>query len=308
VTSRLEGKVAAISGSTRGIGRAVASAFLAEGAKVVVNSRDGVAAAGVARELGGDSVGVAADVTTEAGAAALVEGSLNAFGKLDIFVNNAGTVHAGDTLGMSLADWDSVIKLNMTAVFLCSREAARAMLGAGGGVIINTASVQAFAPFPRRLAYGSSKAAVVMMTRIMAAEWAPAVRVNAVAPGEIETAMLSPETAALLPRIPLNRLGVPADVAGTIFFLCSEDAAYVTGTEISVNGGQHILVVLHFLRAGRVPMLVPVMPRAQWFATFSPAPILVSPSPSPSGPRGTASPSPTAPSPAATSPSPTSTG
>ena len=244
MTSRLEGKVAAISGSTRGIGRAVASAFLAEGAKVVVNSRDGVAAAGVARELGGDSVGVAADVTTEAGAAALVEGSLKAFGKLDIFVNNAGSVHAGDTLGMSLADWDSVIKLNMTAVFLCSREAARAMLGAGGGVIINTASVQAFAPFPRRLAYGSSKAAVVMMTRIMAAEWAPSVRVNAVAPGYVRTEMTARLEAegridfnAISGRTPQGRMAEPDEIAGAYVYLAGAEASFVTGETIVVDGG-----------------------------------------------------------------------
>jgi len=104
VSGRLEGKVAAISGSSRGIGLAVARAYLAEGAKLVVNSRQGGVADSVAKELGGESVGVGADVTTEAGAAALVAGAVKAFGRLDVFVNNAGTVHAGATLDMSLAD------------------------------------------------------------------------------------------------------------------------------------------------------------------------------------------------------------
>ncbi len=244
MSGRLEGKVAAITGSSRGIGLAVASAFLVEGAKVVVNSREGGVADRVARELGGESVGVGADVTTEAGASALVEGALHAFGKLDVFVNNAGTVHAGPTLDMSLGDWERVIKLNMTAVFLCSRAAARAMLGAGGGVILNTASVQAFAPFPRRLAYGSSKAAVVMMTRIMAAEWAPAVRVNAVAPGYVRTEMTERLEAegridfkAIAGRTPQGKMADPVEIAGAYVYLASQDASFVTGETLVVDGG-----------------------------------------------------------------------
>ena len=244
MSGRLEGKVAAISGSSRGIGLAVARAYLAEGAKVAVNSREGGVADGAARELGGESIGVGADVTTEAGAASLVEGAVKAFGRLDVFVNNAGTVHAGPTLDMSLSDWDRVIKLNMTAVFLCSREAARTMLGSGGGVIINTASVQAFAPFPRRLAYGSSKAAVVMMTRIMAAEWAPAVRVNAVAPGYVRTEMTARleaegriDSKAIAGRTPQGKMADPDDIAGAYVYLASKEASFVTGETIVVDGG-----------------------------------------------------------------------
>jgi NAD(P)-dependent dehydrogenase (short-subunit alcohol dehydrogenase family) len=145
---------------------------------------------------------------------------------------------------MSLADWDRVIKLNMTAVFLCSREAARAMLGASGGVIINTASVQAFAPFPRRLAYGSSKAAVVMMTRIMAAEWAPAVRVNAVAPGYVRTEMTAQLEAegridfnAISGRTPQGRMADPDEIAGAYVYLAGPEASFVTGETIVVDGG-----------------------------------------------------------------------
>jgi NAD(P)-dependent dehydrogenase (short-subunit alcohol dehydrogenase family) len=236
--------VAAITGSSRGIGLAVARAFTAEGAKVVVNSRDGAAASAAARDVGGDSVGLGADVTTEAGAAALIDGALSAFGKLDVFVNNAGVVHAGPTLEMSLAEWDRVIKLNMTAVFLCSRDAARVMSRAGGGVIINTASVQAFAPFPRRLAYGTSKAAVVMMTRIMAAEWAPAIRVNAVAPGYVRTEMTARlqaegriDFAAIAGRTPQGRMAEPHEIAGAYVYLASPEAAFVTGETVVVDGG-----------------------------------------------------------------------
>jgi NAD(P)-dependent dehydrogenase (short-subunit alcohol dehydrogenase family) len=233
-----------ITGSSRGIGRAVARAFLAEGAKVVVNSRDGGVAVEVAHELGGRAIGIGADVTTEVGAAALVKGALEAFGTLDVFVNNAGMAMAGDTVDLALDDWRRVLDLNMTAVFLCSREAARHMLAAGGGAIINTASVQAFAAFPRRLAYGSTRAAVVQMTRIMAAEWAPSIRVNAVAPGYVRTDLTERLRAegridfdAISRRTPLRRLAEPEDLAGAYVYLASPEASFVTGETIVVDGG-----------------------------------------------------------------------
>ena len=244
MSGRLAGRVAAITGSSRGIGRAVATAFLAEGAKVAVNSRDQAVADQVARELGARAVGVGADVATEAGAAALVEGAVDAFGRLDVLVNNAGITVAAHTLELDLDTWQKVIDLNMTAVFLCAREAARHMLVGGGGAIINTASVQAFAPFPRRLAYGSSKAAVVMMTRIMAAEWAPLIRVNAVAPGYIRTSMTEKLQAegridfdAISRRTPQRRLAEPDELAGAYTFLASAVASFVTGETIVVDGG-----------------------------------------------------------------------
>lgn len=244
MSGRLAGRVAAITGSSRGIGRAVATAFLAEGAKVAVNSRDQAVADQVARELGARAVGVGADVATEAGAAALVEGAVDAFGRLDVLVNNAGITVAAHTLELDLDTWQKVIDLNMTAVFLCAREAARHMLVGGGGAIINTASVQAFAPFPRRLAYGSSKAAVVMMTRIMAAEWAPLIRVNAVAPGYIRTSMTEKLQAegridfdAISRRTPQHRLAEPDELAGAYTFLASAEASFVTGETIVVDGG-----------------------------------------------------------------------
>jgi NAD(P)-dependent dehydrogenase (short-subunit alcohol dehydrogenase family) len=244
VSGRLAGRVAVITGSSRGIGRAVAHAFLAEGAKLVINSRDAQVAEEVAHDLGGDAVGIGADVTTEAGAAALVDGALEAFGALDVFVNNAGMAMSGDTVDVTLDDWRRLLDLNMTAVFLCSRAAARHMLAAGGGSIINTASVQAFAPFPRRLAYGSSKAAVVMMTKIMAAEWAPSIRVNAVAPGYVRTDMTERLRAegridfdAISRRTPQGRLAEPAEIAGAYIYLASTEASFVTGETIVLDGG-----------------------------------------------------------------------
>jgi len=166
---------------------------------------------------------------------------------LHALVNNAGVspkATSKERLGVlngDLEDWHRVFQLNFFVPLTLARAFAPP-LAHGKGAIVNITSIAGHHVHPfAGSAYSTSKAALSALTREMAADFARiGVRVNAVAPGEIETAMLSPETTTLLPRIPLNRLGIPSDVAGTIFFLCSEDAAYVTGTEISVNGGQHI--------------------------------------------------------------------
>lgn len=244
MSGRLDGRVAAISGSSRGIGLAVARAFLAEGAKVAVNSRDAAVADRVAEELGAGAVGIGADVSTEAGAKALVSGAIEAFGRLDVLVNNAGMSAAIKTLDLDLDFWQKVVDLNMTSVFLCSREAARHMLERGGGSIINTASILSFASFPRRLAYGATKAAVVMMTRMLAAEWAPTIRVNAVAPGYVRTEMTEKLQAegrinfeAIERRTPQRRMARPDELAGAYVFLAGDAASFVTGETIVVDGG-----------------------------------------------------------------------
>ena len=245
IGSRLSGKVAVITGSSRGIGLAVARAFLSEGAQVVVNSRGPERAEAVAAELGENATGIAADVATESGAVALIDAALKTRGRIDILVNNAGMTLARDTLDMSLEEWRRVIDLNMTAVFLCSQAAARSMREhGGGGCIINTASIQGFAAFPRRLAYGSTKAAVVMMTRILASEWAPDIRVNAVAPGYVRTEMVEAlrdqgkiDLDAIAARTPQHRLAEPEELAPAYVFLASNDARFVTGETIGVDGG-----------------------------------------------------------------------
>ena len=244
MSGRLDGRVALITGSSRGIGRAVAGAYAREGARVVVNSRDQASADAVAKELGHSALGIAADVATEEGATSLIERTVEACGRLDVLVNNAGMAAAVDTSELTLELWRRVVDLNMTAVFLCSREAARHMRPAGMGVIINTASLQAFSPFPRRLAYGSTKAAVVMMTRIMAAEWAPEIRVNAVAPGYVRTQMTETLRAqgridfdAISRRTPMRRLAEPDELAGAYVYLAGDEASFVTGETIAVDGG-----------------------------------------------------------------------
>ena len=167
---------------------------------------------------------------------------------LHALVNNAGWSPKSATkerlgcLNGDMDDWRRVFELNFFAPLRLARGFARE-LHKGQGAIVNITSIAGHAIHPfAGSAYSTSKAALTALTREMANEFAElGVRVNAIAPGEIETAMLSPETEVLIPRIPLNRLGVPRDVAGAIFFLCSDDSAYVTGTEIFVTGGQHML-------------------------------------------------------------------
>ena len=244
MSGRLSGQVAMVTGSSRGIGKAVAQAYLREGARVVVNSRDPRAVATVAEELGEGAAGIAADVSTEAGAEALIQGTLGAFGALDVLVNNAGTSMVRDSIDLSLDDWRRSLDLNLTGVFLCSQRAARHMLACGHGCIVNTASIQAFAPFPRRLAYGASKAAVVMLTRILAAEWAPAIRVNAIAPGYVRTEMTEEllaqgrvDVGAIAGRTPQRRLAEVGDLAEAYVFLAADGSSFVTGETLVVDGG-----------------------------------------------------------------------
>jgi NAD(P)-dependent dehydrogenase (short-subunit alcohol dehydrogenase family) len=241
-----EPKVLLLTGASRGIGHATVKRFSDAGWRIVTCSRDAVPA-----ECKRDpnwTHHITADLGDPADLEHFVaEAGDYLDGKLHALVNNAGLspkTPSGDRLGSlngEIADWHRVFDLNFFVPLTLSRAFAPA-LARGKGAIVNITSIAGHRVHPfAGSAYSTSKAALSSLTREMAADFAKlGVRVNAVAPGEIETAMLSPETAVLLPRIPLHRLGVPADVAGTIFFLCSDDAAYVTGTEISVNGGQHV--------------------------------------------------------------------
>ena len=241
-----ERKVLLLTGASRGIRRATVKRFSDAGWRIITCSRDAVPP-----ECKRDpnwTYHITADLGDPSDLYRFVAEAKDFLdGPLHALVNNAGvwpkspTRERLGTLNGDIEDWHRVFHLNFLVPLILSRAFAAA-LAPGNGAIVNITSIAGHMVHPfAGSAYATSKAALSALTREMAADFTRlGVRVNAVAPGEIETAMLSPESAVLLPRIPLHRLGIPSDVAGTIFFLCSDDAAYVTGTEISVNGGQHI--------------------------------------------------------------------
>jgi len=239
-------KVLLLTGASRGIGHATVKHFSDAGWRIITCSREEVPP-----ECKRDpnwTHHITADLAEPAQIEHFVaEARQHLDGPLHALVNNAGVSPKApikERLGVLNGDidaWRDVFQLNFFVPLLLARAFA-APLARGKGAIVNITSIAGHAVHPfAGSAYSTSKAALSALTREMAVEFAElGVRVNAIAPGEIETAMLSPETEVLLPRIPLHRLGVPSDVASTIFFLCSEDAAYVTGTEIFVTGGQHV--------------------------------------------------------------------
>jgi NAD(P)-dependent dehydrogenase (short-subunit alcohol dehydrogenase family) len=240
-------KTVLLTGASRGIGHATVRRFSEAGWRVITASREEVPP-----ECKRDpnwTHHVPANLADPGAVGRFVREVNRLLGDdaLDALINNAGVspkTPFKERLGClngEIADWHSVFQLNFFTPVQLARGFAAA-LARGKGTIVNVTSIAGHAVHPfAGSAYATSKAALSALTREMAVEFAElGVRVNAVAPGEIETAMLSPETEVLIPRIPLHRLGTPEDVAATIFYLCSRDAAYVTGTEIFVTGGQHL--------------------------------------------------------------------
>jgi NAD(P)-dependent dehydrogenase (short-subunit alcohol dehydrogenase family) len=243
----LTGKVAVVTGAGRGIGAATAALLARSGARVVVVEIDLEAgravAAGIAG-VGGSAEALAADVCDEGSVVEAFAGIVRRHGRLDILVNAVGGGRPARTEEIGGADWDRMFVFNARSAFLCCREAARPMRSAGGGRIVNVASLAGRTSSPLQGPhYSASKAAVIGLTRHLARELAPAnILVNAIAPGATETErirrQLTPERrAALTARIPLGRLATPEDQAGAILFLVSSLSAYVTGVTIDVIGG-----------------------------------------------------------------------
>jgi 3-oxoacyl-[acyl-carrier protein] reductase len=233
----LDGKVALVTGASRGIGRAIAAELARAGAAVVVGYRSGAdEAEALASEIGGRAV--QADVSVAEEAARLVEDA----GDLDILVNNAGLTRDGLLMRMSDEDWKTVIDTNLAGTFYTCRAAARGMTKKRAGSIVNLTSVVGIHGNPGQTNYAASKAGIIGFTKSLARELASrGVRANAIAPGYIQTALTDvlPEEVqqAILANTPLARLGTPEDVAGAVRFLCSDEASFITGEVLLVDGG-----------------------------------------------------------------------
>ena len=238
----LSGRVALVTGSTRGIGRAIAESLAAAGAKVAVVGRDAEKAKQAASAISPDARGYACDVADSAAVAAVVEAVEKDFGAVDILVNNAGLTR--DNLRMRLKDddWDAVMNANLRGAFVAMRAATRGMMKRRWGRIINIASVVGIVGNKGQSNYGASKAGLIGLTKSVAKELASRnILANVVAPGFIETDMTAAMTdeakKTLFTQIPLERLGTPADVANLVTFLASDLAAYITGQVFIVDGG-----------------------------------------------------------------------
>ncbi len=243
-SEQLQGQVAIVTGASRGIGRAIAAALSASGAKVVVNyASSSTAADALVAEItaaGGDAIAVQADVSQSGQVDALFETVMNQWGRIDILVNNAGITRDTLLLRMKLEEWQAVIDLNLTGVFLCTKAASKIMLKQKSGRIVNIASVAGQMGNPGQANYSAAKAGVIGFTKTVAKELASrGITVNAVAPGFITTDMTEGlEAEGILKFIPLGRYGKSDEVAGLVRFLAADPAAaYITGQTFNVDGG-----------------------------------------------------------------------
>ncbi len=242
----LEGHVALVTGASRGIGRAIALRLATEGVKVAVNYNSGAAPAQVLVDRiaaeGGEAEAIQADVSDETQVKAMVAQVRKKWNRLDILVNNAGIRRDRLLMRMTTQEWDDAINVNLRGAFFCTKAVLPAMVRQRRGRIINMSSVVGVAGNPGQANYAASKAALIGLTKSVAKEVARRnITANALAPGYILTGMVKELSedlkAQVLARVPMNRLGVPEDVAGLVAFLCTDEASYITGQVIRVDGG-----------------------------------------------------------------------
>jgi len=241
--TRLKGKIALVTGSTKGIGKAIAFELAKEGANLVINSRNQSEAEQVGHqihdEMGVKTLALRTDVSNIEEVKTLMKKTVDYFGRIDILINNAGVFEICPFLQISEDTWDKIIDINLKGTFLCSKLALPIMVKQKSGVIVNMSSMAAKTGGLLPVAhYAASKAGIIALTKALAREFAPyGIRVNAVAPGVIKTKMAESQAEEKRKIIPLGDLGEPEDVAKAVSFLVSDDASYITGEVINVNGG-----------------------------------------------------------------------
>lgn len=250
--ARFGGKVAVVTGGASGIGKATAKMFMEEGAEVAIvdiSREQGEQAMAEMEERGLEPLLIIGDVTSSSDVRRMANEIIDRFGRIDILFNNAGILVEGTVEEVSEEDWDRIMAVNVKGVFLMTKEIGPRMVKQGGGVIVNAASCSGLVGDRGAIAYNTSKGAVILMTKCLALDYAlKNVRVNCVCPGEIETPMFLQEVARrgvpvdeyraeLCEVHPIGRLGKPDEVAHTVLFLASDDASFITGASVSVDGG-----------------------------------------------------------------------
>ena len=233
----LKGRAVLITGGASGIGKATALRFLDEGSRVVILDRDHEAMNTMRMEHPAVTAFIAVDVADSEDVARAFREADQLVGQPDVLINNAGISRRHEFMEIPFSEWREVMGINLDGVFLVAQQAARRMVAGRGGVILNMGSTNGLTGYRRHATYSSSKAAVVELTRCMALDLAPSVRVNAVCPGFVATPLLT-YGAAIAERVPMKRLAQPSEIAALFAFLASDEAAYITGQAFTVDGGE----------------------------------------------------------------------